>query len=249
MRISAPFLFMAAVAALFTGCDKIWPPPGKPTGPERIPPTAITDFATLFTQNCSGCHGGGTVTGEGGKTVTLPPVGASLALNDPTYLSLITPDQLRSIIANGVKGSRMSGFALENGGELTDAQIDILVKNIFLWKTGQPVAGLPAYSAPLGNAANGLTVYATYCASCHGKDGAGIEGKGGSVIDPAYLGLVTDQDLRTIVIAGRNELGMPDWQHYVSGKAMSDQEVSDVVAWLVSNRKNEFGQPLTGAPQ
>ena len=62
-------------------------------------------------------------------------------------------------------------------------------------------------------------------------------------IHPAYLGLVSDQYLRTIVIAGR-DLGCPDFQNRVSGRPMSGEEISDVVAWLASQRKNEFGEPL-----
>ena len=43
---------------------------------------------------------------------------------------------------------------------------------------------------------------------------------------------------------GRNDLGCPDFQNRVPGKPMSEEEISGVVAWLVSQRKNEFGQPL-----
>jgi hypothetical protein len=35
---------------------------------------------------------------------------------------------------------------------------------------------------------------------------------------------------------GRRELGAPDWRGNVPGKPMSDQEVTDVVAWLASRR-------------
>jgi len=78
-------------------------------------------------------------------------------------------------------------------------------------------------------------VYATFCASCHGPNGQG--GKGGSSIaNGAYLSLVSDQYLRTIAIAGRPELGAPDWRGNVTGRPMSGAEVSDVVAWLASQR-------------
>jgi mono/diheme cytochrome c family protein len=135
------------------------------------------------------------------------------------------------------------------GGGLTDEQITILVNGILAGKKPlDPAAGpLPAYAAPLGNPASGQAVFAVYCASCHGAGGNGGT-KAGSVIDPAYLGLVSDQYLRTVTIAGRPEFGMPDWHGYIPGKSMSDQEVSDVVAWLVSNRKNEFGQPIAAEP-
>jgi cytochrome c oxidase cbb3-type subunit III len=55
--------------------------------------------------------------------------------------------------------------------------------------------------------------------------------------------LVSDQQLRTIVIAGRPELGAPDWRGDVPGRPMSSQDVSDVVAWLSSKRPKFPGQP------
>jgi cytochrome c oxidase cbb3-type subunit 3/ubiquinol-cytochrome c reductase cytochrome c subunit len=60
-------------------------------------------------------------------------------------------------------------------------------------------------------------------------------------VDTAYLALVSDQALRTTVIAGRIDLGMPDWRAYIPGQPLSAQQISDVVAWLVSQR-----QPVVG---
>jgi cytochrome c oxidase cbb3-type subunit 3/ubiquinol-cytochrome c reductase cytochrome c subunit len=58
---------------------------------------------------------------------------------------------------------------------------------------------------------------------------------------------MSDQGLRTIVIAGRPELHAPDWRGYVKGKPMSDQEVTDVVAWLASHRVEAPGQPYAAS--
>jgi hypothetical protein len=43
---------------------------------------------------------------------------------------------------------------------------------------------------------------------------------------------------------GRPELGAPDWRGNVPGKPMSDQEITDVVAWLASHRNQNPEQPL-----
>jgi cytochrome c553 len=80
-------------------------------------------------------------------------------------------------------------------------------------------------------------VYGTYCASCHGADGNGGP-KAGSIVNHAYLSLITNQGLRTIVIAGRPDFNAPDWRNNVPGHPMSDQEITDVVAWLDSQRPN-----------
>src|SRR5262249_48885221 len=52
---------------------------------------------------------------------------------------------------------------------------------------------------------------------------------------------------RTIVITGRPELGAPDWRGKMPGRPMSDQEVTDVVAWLASHRVPNPGQPYSAS--
>jgi mono/diheme cytochrome c family protein len=79
-------------------------------------------------------------------------------------------------------------------------------------------------------------VYARFCASCHGADGHGSE-RAGSIVDRSYLALVSDQRLRTTVIAGRPDLGAPDWRNNVPGTPLSQRDVSDVVAWLATWRE------------
>jgi mono/diheme cytochrome c family protein len=87
-------------------------------------------------------------------------------------------------------------------------------------------------------------VYRVYCASCHGAQGEG-SAKASNIANGTFLALVSDQGLRTIVITGRPELGAPDWRGNVSGKPMSDQEITDVVAWLASLRVKSPGQPYS----
>jgi cytochrome c oxidase cbb3-type subunit 3/ubiquinol-cytochrome c reductase cytochrome c subunit len=68
----------------------------------------------------------------------------------------------------------------------------------------------------------------------------------GSLVDPAYLALISDQGLRSLIIAGQPEDGMPDWRSDRTGagsRAMTDKEVTDIVAWLASHRVATPGQP------
>ena len=50
------------------------------------------------------------------------------------------------------------------------------------------------------------------------------------------LSLVSNQYLRTITIVGRPDLHHPDWKQYPSGQPLNSNQVSDMVAWLVSKR-------------
>jgi mono/diheme cytochrome c family protein len=105
----------------------------------------------------------------------------------------------------------------------------------------------PSYAAKTtGDALHGEIVFGTYCASCHESEGRG-GAKGSAVTDGSFLALVSDQGLRSIVITGRPELGAPDWRGNVPGKPMSDQEITDVVAWLASRRVQNPGQPYSAS--
>jgi mono/diheme cytochrome c family protein len=219
-------LVALVAAAMVAGCDRL---PGRPRLEDRpILPSEVRAFDDLYGQNCSGCHG------AGGR------LGPARPLNDPLYLALVDDAGLRQIIALGVPGTGMPGFAQGGGGFLTDAQIDALIREM-RWRWGRPEqfkdVALPAYrGGGDGDAARGRDAYAVFCASCHGPDGRGTA-KGGSVVDRAYLALASDQALRTAVIAGRPDLGMPDFRGAAPGRPMSAQEVSDVVAWLVAGRR------------
>ena len=144
----------------------------------------------------------------------------------------------------------MPAFAQSAGGMLTDKQVDAITSGIFSrWGRKGILDGSnpPSYAAKTtGNAANGELVYGTYCASCHGSEGQGGP-KGSAITNDSFLALVSDQELRTIVITGRPELGAPDWRGNVPGKPMTDQEITDVVAWLASRRVQNPGQPYSAS--
>jgi len=225
-------LGLAATLTL-AGCDVV---PGRPKPDAReLAPSEVMAFDPLYARNCAGCHG------REGR------LGAARALNDPVYLTLVPSERMRRVIAVGVPGTAQPAFAVEAGGSLTDQQIDVLVRGIAdRWRPPDAFARqeIPPYdgaraagpSRVAGNAGRGRDVFAGSCARCHGDDGRGGP-RGGSVTDPSYLALVSDQHLRTTVIAGRSDLGMPDWRGDGGSAPLTPQQVSDVVAWVVAQRR------------
>jgi cytochrome c oxidase cbb3-type subunit 3 len=223
---------LALLALVCSGCSSS---PGRPAA-DAIPidPDDISNFEFLYAHNCAGCHG---PNGKGG---------ASIALANPLYLAIADNSILRRVTTNGVAGTLMPPFAKSAGGMLTDQQIDVIVRGIRAqWSKPEVLHGenAPLYSAPnSGDAPRGSQVFAAYCSSCHGSRGSGSP-KASSIVDTSYLALVSDQALRTTVIVGIPELGAPDWRGNVPGKPMSSQDISDVVAWLASQRTAFPGQP------
>jgi mono/diheme cytochrome c family protein len=228
---------LAATLAL-AGCDAV---PGRPKPDAgELAPSEVVAFDALYARNCAACHG------RDGR------LGAARALNDPVYLALVPSERVRQVIAIGVPGTAQPAFALDAGGPLTDQQIDVLVRGIEdRWRRPDSIAlqemppydGARAAGREAGNAERGLEVFAGSCASCHGDNGRGGP-RGGSVTDPSYLALVSDQHLRTTVVAGRSDLGMPDWRGDGGTAPLTPQQVADVVAWLGAQR-----QPVPGRLQ
>jgi cytochrome c oxidase cbb3-type subunit 3 len=208
------------------------------TNSESVAPSQVLDFSTLYAQNCAGCHG---AQGRGG---------AAIALANPVYLAIIDETTVRNIVANGVRGTSMPAFGQSAGGMLTEQQIEAIAGGIFSrWGRKEVLDGAnpPSYAAKAsGDVDHGQVVFGKYCASCHGSEGGGTP-KGSAITNDAFLALVSDQALRTIVITGRPELGAPDWRGDVPGMPMADQEITDVVAWLASRRTQNPGQPYSAS--
>jgi len=230
--------YLALGAVLLCGCESSPGRPGKDS--ETLAPDEILDFKILYAENCAGCHG---TDGRGG---------AAIALGDPVYLAIADDAAMRKMIADGVRGTSMPAFARSAGGMLTDKQIDVIATQIrSRWGKPGILNGVQAPShlnlakSP-GEPAQGEIVYKMYCESCHGPEGRGGV-KASSITDSSYLALVSNQGLRTVVITGRPELNAPDWRGNIPGKPMSEQEITDVVAWLASKRVQNPGQPYPAA--
>jgi cytochrome c oxidase cbb3-type subunit III len=226
---------LALLAA--AGCNL----PGKPkAGPEVPRPEEVLAFDKLYGDNCAGCHG---ADGRNGSATNLA---------NPKYQAWIDDATLRDVIAKGEKGSLMPAFVLESGGVLTDQQIDALVKGMReRWRKGDPFGGEtpPAYRAShAGDAMKGKAVYAIACGRCHGMTRE-QPGKAGTILDGSFLALVNEQTIRTTVVAGRPDIGEPDWRGHIPGRAMTDDEVTDVTAWLMSQKPVLPGQPYPNTNQ
>jgi len=218
-------LISVVLLATCTGCHgRIGEPDDKD---EIMRPDKVVSFDRLYKQNCSACHG---ENGSGGP---------ALDLSNPNYQALVDDASLKGWITSGMHGTQMPAFGESAGGLLTPAQIDALVAGMRArWAPKSPnKAAMPSYLASgEGDAHQGEAIFRASCASCHQQDKQ-------KITNASYLALVNDQSLRTIVIAGRPDLGHPDWEHVRPNQPLADQDVSDIVAYLHSLRSETPGQP------
>jgi len=217
---------MISVAFLcgLSGCG-----PGPVLSDAEAQPDQDMSFDRLYRKNCSACHG---ENGSGGP---------ALDLDNPAYQALIDDVSLKKWITGGRPGTQMPAFGEAAGGLLTERQVNALLLGVRKkWGAKLPnIADAPPYDAPddTGNAMRGDAVFQAACASCHREPRH-------RVTDTTYLALVSNQALRTVIIAGRPDLGHPGWRELADrGHRLTNQEVADLVAYLDSLRSATPGQP------
>lgn len=217
----------ALCAFTLAGCNGVGASPRE--DPPYVRPDQIVDFWVLYNQNCSACHG------RNGQN------GPALDLANPVYQSIVDDASLRKWITGGMPGTEMPAFGESAGGFLTDKQVEVLIAGMREnWrgrKDGPATTIAPPYAATSqGDAKVGEQFFNAACISCHQKTNERVTGS-------TYLALVSDQALRTITIAGRPDLGQPNWQEVRGGGPLTNEEVTNVVAYLASLRSATPGQP------
>jgi cytochrome c oxidase cbb3-type subunit 3 len=218
MRVGAMVMALPMLFAL-AGCSRMTEATVEAPAPR---PEAVLDFHTLYGANCQACHGVG---GHGGP---------AMELGNPEYQALVDDATLRKWISGGMPGTEMPAFARSAGGFLTDQQIGAIIAGMRKeWARPNAFGGAtpPAYAqGPDGDLKRGQATYQARCASCHQNPARE------QVTSAAYLSLVSDQVLRTIIVAGRRDIGQPDWRLQGAGGPLSGQDVTDIVTYLGSLR-------------
>jgi mono/diheme cytochrome c family protein len=235
--------------------------PGRANAVGRpVPPDRVLAFAPLYAKNCSGCHG------ADGRLGPAPPLNdplfRALATVDelrqvvsrgrpgtpmPAFArdrgGSLTAEQVQ-VLADGIAGVQRERLTVRpGGGFMTDAGPPPV--NVPAWGavTPPPADAPPLVAAELGDVARGRAIFATACASCHGDGGAGIadgDNRRHRINNPAFLALMSDQQLRRLIITGRPDLHMPDYASATGRpptfRPLTTTDVADVVALLGSWR-------------
>ncbi len=205
-------------------------------------PETIELGARLYLENCAVCHG---ETGQG-------RVGATLAQDWP---SIDPATAIRNTIETGIEGTFMPPWSKANGGPFTEEEIDAVLAYVLSWQTTAP---LPASAFPSptprppiqplpeveGDPNQGAILFGENCAVCHGENG---EGRIGVTLAQAWPSIRPDLAFKTIINGGVEGTFMPPWSQE-NGGPLTEGQINDVVAFILSLSAEPVEAPVTQAP-
>ncbi len=163
----------------------------------------------------------------------------------------IQPEVVERTIVNGKTSTQMKPFAVMNGGELNNREIQAIVAYISVWEQFDappaiaPVLmtppatdasalkpiGIPRFPAVHGNAGRGEALFAGKCSVCHGMRGRGYIGP--SLVKDWPV-VRDDLYIKSVIKQGVPGTSMPGWSE---GKTiLSPEQIDDVVMLLRENR-------------
>ena len=227
---------------LLGGCDFYDDLPGRPApNPAPVLAADTTEgFELVWSNRCAGCHGAdGTL-------------GAGRPMRDAAYLRAIGREEMVRVIREGIPGTRMPAFGGQTVDPIPADRIARFVDGMFTtWAQADgekdPSRGIEWLHREGGDPDRGATLFDANCRSCHPgampADQTVDVNHAGSVTDPFYLRMVSDQHLRTSIVFGRADLGMPGAAGPFRGPSgetvdgdLDASGVADLVAYLASLR-------------
>jgi len=197
----------------------------------------LDDAMTLYAENCVVCHG---LSGEG--------IGSTPALNNIAIRSY-DYDALYKIVERGLYSTAMPAWSLNDGGPLSEYQINELVTLIQFgnWNETQdrvvnlglaPLVPFTSDPDPSilesiqsldGNdlLVRGVRIYAVECVACHGPDGLGTS-FAPPLNDPIILTTSKDE-LRRVILNGVSGTLMAPWRN-----RFNDEDINSLITLLTS---------------
>ena len=191
---------------------------------------AVMNSTDLYAENCAICHG---AVGEG--------IGDNPPLNNQS-VQMMSEADLARVIARGRDNTLMAGWAMEEGGILSNPQVSDMV--VFIQQANWDLVEMRVAelgltppeiiemevpdeiiarlnSLPNGDSlSGGLSLYAESCAACHGTNGAGT--LIAPAVDTVELRNTSKTDLTELINKGVPGTLMAGWENVLTPQQIQD---------------------------
>ncbi|OGV70602.1 MAG: hypothetical protein A3K19_06505 [Lentisphaerae bacterium RIFOXYB12_FULL_65_16] len=184
-----------------------------------------TDGETLYSTFCAACHG---ASGQGMRYPGLP---VSPAIASPDFLAVAADAFIAHTVQHGRPGRRMPAWGEKEGG-LRPQEIQAIVAYL------RSMSGLAAPEPDRqparwvkGDTTAGNSLFATYCASCHGATGQGAEGP--ALNNTVLLASASDTYLTETIRRGRRGTVMAGFEKPSTvHPALTPSEIESIVSYI-----------------
>ena len=209
---------LLALALLVTGVIYAAFAPGPASAAAAPDETDIAAGNTLFRANCATCHG----TNGAGRTGVAPSlVGVGAAAVDFQVSTGRMP-----LVANGPQAPAKPPI-------FTEEQIRQMAAWVASLGAGPAIPSDAAIDPTLGNAANGMALFRTNCAMCHGA-----VGQGGALSQGKYAPPLFDSAPATIYEA---MVTGPQSMPVFNDATITPEEKRDIIAYLDAQEEGSSG--------
>lgn len=176
------------------------------------------DGPSLYTANCSSCHGKG---GEGGKGPMLRKEGLLRTVGTGYFI-------------RSIRYGRPILGCPSFEGRLNDADMSAIASHIKSWQEGKDLEAPSGDVLPLYTK-RGERLF-TLCGGCHGLEGEGAMGP--PLLDPGLLLSISDTELRRTIMWGRPGTPMKGYLKDMGGLAvLTPGEIDEIISYMRFRQK------------
>lgn len=121
--------------------------------------------------------------------------------------------------------------------------------SLLFWETKPSVLNNQEQTELTESIKRGNVVYNNFCMRCHLPDGSGVEGVYPPISNSNWLSDKRTESIKAVKygLKGEIEVNGETYNNMMAPMGLSDQEVADVMNYIMNNFENEQKKPVTPA--
>jgi mono/diheme cytochrome c family protein len=121
--------------------------------------------------------------------------------------------------------------------------------SLLFWETKPSLSNIQEQTELTESIKRGNVVYNNFCMRCHLPDGSGVKGVYPPIANSNWLSDKRTESIKAVKygLKGEIEVNGETYNNMMAPMGLSDQEVADVMNYIMNNFENEQKKPVTPA--